>query len=76
MKGGITILMDAQTCFRKEFHGTRISGAKIGSSLRWCPEFVRESLRTGGLLNPLWLEVLMGFPENWSMPETEQSVTP
>jgi hypothetical protein len=68
--------MDALTCYRKELIGKRLSGANIGSSLRWCPEYIREWLRTGGLVNPAWLEALMGFPENWSMPETPDSATP
>jgi hypothetical protein len=62
--------------YAKETTGTRKSGAKIGSSLIWCPEYIREALRTGGLVNPVWLEALMGFPENWSIPETEHSETP
>lgn len=76
MRGGITIMADARTCYRKEMGETRPSGAKIGSSLRWCPEYIREALRTGGFVNPEWLEVLMGYPENWSMPETADSETP
>ena len=76
MRGGITIYADATSCFRKEMGETRPSGAKIGSSLRWCPEYIREALRTGGLINPVWLEVLMGFPENWSMPGMGHSETP
>jgi hypothetical protein len=75
MRGGITIMADAKTCYRKEMGENRPSGAKIGSSLRWCPEYIREALRTGGFVNPVWLEVLMGFPENWSMPETALSET-
>jgi len=69
-------MMDSLSCFRKEMTGKRPSGANIGSSLRWCPEYVREWLRTGGLINPVWLELLMGFPENWSMPEQDLSETP
>ncbi len=71
MKGGITLKADARTCFRRMNGETRPSGATIGSSLRWCPEFIRESLRTGGLVNPGWLEALMGFPDGWSMLEME-----
>ena len=77
MKGGLTLFADSMSCYRKEHENSvRPSGAKIGSSLRWCPEYVREALRTGGLLNPEWLEVLMGYPENWSMLETDASATP
>lgn len=76
LRGGISIGADAMTSFRKEMGETRPSGAKIGSSLRWCPEYIREALRTGGLVNPAWLEVLMGFPENWWTPPTEPSETP
>jgi hypothetical protein len=65
LRGGDMMRADAQTCFAKEFYGERPSGAKIGSSLRWCPEFIREALRTGGYVNPSWLAVLMGFPEDW-----------
>lgn len=58
--------MDVTSCFRREQGETRPSGAKIGSSLRWCPELIRESLRTGGELNPVWTEVLMGYPIGWT----------
>lgn len=75
-RGGITILADATTCFRKERGESRPSGAKIGSSLRWCPEYIRESLRTGGFINPEWIGVLMGFPEKWLTDETDSSETP
>ena len=61
------------TCFQKETSGIRKSGAAIGSSLIWCREFMNEWLRTGGMLNPEWLEVLMGFPKNWSMPGIQVS---
>ena len=50
--------------------------AKIGSSLRWCPEYIREALRTGGFVNPGWIEVLMGFPEKWLTWLTQPSETP
>ncbi len=76
MRGGIAIRANAQTSFRKEIGETRPSGAKIGSSLNWCPEYIREALRTGGFVNPVWLEVLMGFPEQWSMLEMVPSETP
>lgn len=66
LKGGMKIEHDALVCFRKETTGIRPSGAKIGSSLRWCPEFIREWLRTGGGLNPEWIGRLMGFPSKWS----------
>jgi hypothetical protein len=75
MRGGITIMADAKTCYRKEMGETRPSGAKIGSSLRWCPEYIREALRTGGFVNPSWLAVLMGFPEDWWTLPTEHSET-
>ncbi len=76
LRGGDMMRADAQTCFQKEFVGSRSSGAKIGSSLRWCPEFIREALRTGGYVNPSWLAVLMGFPEDWWILPTEHSETP
>lgn len=76
MRGGIMIHADATTSFRKETEGTRPSGAKIGSSLRWCPEYIREALRTGGFVNPAWLEALMGFPEGWLTLQMEHSETP
>jgi hypothetical protein len=44
--------------------------------LRWHPEYINEALRTGGFVNPAWLEALMGFPENWWMPPTEHSEMP
>lgn len=66
LRGGLKHEHDALTCFRKETTGLRPSGAKIGSSLRWCPEYIREWLRTGGGLNPEWIEVLMGFRRKWT----------
>lgn len=57
---------NASTCYRKANGESRPSGAKIGSSLRWSQEFVNEWLRTGGNLNPEWLEVLMGYPIGWT----------
>jgi len=61
---------DEMSCFRVETQdGVRPSGAKIGSSLRWCPEYIRERLRTGGYLNPVWLERLMDFPDKWTAAE-------
>lgn len=63
--GGMGVGM-AKTCFRKEQGERRPSGAKIGSSLNWSPEFVYERLRTGGELNPEWIEVLMGYPVGWT----------
>jgi hypothetical protein len=65
--------MDANSLFLKETVGERPSGAKSGSSLRWCPEFIQEWLRTGGGINPVWLERLMGYPDNWT--ETEVAET-
>lgn len=50
----------------KQKGGLRPSGASIGTSLLWCHEFVTEHLRTGGVLNPEWIEVLMGFPTTWT----------
>lgn len=67
--------MDITSSYRKEIDGgVRPSGAKIGSSLRWCPELIRERLRTGGELNPEWIEVLMGYPIRWT--EITPSATP
>ena len=74
--GGRMIRGNAQTCFQKEMFGERPSRAKIGSSLAWCPEYIRESLRTGGSVNPSWLAVLMGFPEDWWTVPTEDLETP
>ena len=62
-KFGAAASMDFVSCFRKMESGTRPSGAKIGSSLRWHPAFIQEWQRTGGELNPEWIEVLMGW---WS----------
>jgi len=76
MRGGIMIEADATSCFRKQTTGCRPSGAKIGSSLRWHPEYINEALRTGGLINPEWLGALMDFPENWLTLPTVPSETP
>lgn len=58
--------------FNQESTGFRPSGARIGSSLAWCREFIQEHLRTGGELNPEWLEALMGFPIGWTdLPDSE-----
>lgn len=75
MNGGPTMAMDALSCYRKATTGKRPSGTNIGSSLRWCQEFINEWLRTGGFVNPAWLEALMGFPENWWTLPTEPSET-
>jgi hypothetical protein len=66
MHGGMTHDADLVTCFRKETTGFRPSGVRIGSSLRWCPEYIQEMQRTGGDVNPEWIEVLMGFPITWT----------
>ena len=58
--------MDLVSCYRKEMGETRPSGAKIGSSLRWHPEFINEWQRTGGELNAEWIEALMGWPIGWT----------
>jgi hypothetical protein len=58
--------MDTTSWLNKEMTGKRPSGAAIGSSLRWSREFIQEHLRTGGELNPQWIEVLMGFPIDWT----------
>jgi hypothetical protein len=58
--------MDLVSCFNKETVGHRPSGAKIGSSLRWHPEFIFEWQRTGGELNAEWTEALMGWPIGWT----------
>lgn len=58
--------MDLVTCFNKELTGVRKSGVKIGSSLRWHPEFIHEWQRTGGELNAEWIEALMGWPVGWT----------
>jgi hypothetical protein len=79
LRGGLTRDKDALTCYRKVTTGRRPSGANIGSSLRWCPEYIREWLRTGGDINPEWIEVLMGFPIGWTAVadlETPSSQTP
>jgi hypothetical protein len=65
--------MDLTSWQNKEMTGRRKSGATIGSSLRWCPELMREALRTGGLINPEWIEVLMGFPIKWTEPKPSET---
>jgi hypothetical protein len=60
--------------FNKETTGKRKSGTKIGSSLTWCREFIHERLRTGGELNPEWIELLMGYPTGWT--DLKDSETP
>lgn len=64
----------ASTWLRKEQTGIRPSGARIGSSLGWCREYIREYLRTGGELNPEWIGALMGFPTRWN--ELSPTATP
>lgn len=61
-KHASAVAADYVTCFRKAESGTRPSGAKIGSSIRWHQEFILEWQRTGGRLNAEWIEVLMGWP--------------
>lgn len=75
-----TGMMDITSSFRLETeNGKRPSGAKIGSSLRWCQELIRERLRTGGEINPEWIEVLMGYPtghtelKDWATPSSRKS---
>jgi hypothetical protein len=70
----VTVESESLICYRKEMGENRPSGSKIGSSLRWCPEFIREALRTGGKLNPEWIEVLQGYPLTWTA--LEDSATP
>ena len=66
--------MHVEVCRRQMTTGKRKSGAQIGTSLLWCPEFIREHLRTGGELSPEWPEALMGFPIGWS--DLKASATP
>lgn len=47
--------------------GTRKSGAKIGSSLKFDPKLLREfEEQGGGGLNPVWVEWLAGLPLGWT----------
>ena len=74
LRGGLTREHDVTICLARETTGKRKSGKYIGSSLRWCQEFIREYLRTGGDANPEWIEVLMGFPVGWT--DVTASATP
>lgn len=65
MKAGMEAA-DFVSSFRKAAGETRPSGAAIGSSLRWHPEFIHEWQRTGGELNAQWTEALMGWPIDWT----------
>jgi hypothetical protein len=40
--------------------------SKMGTSIAWCEEFLSEWRTTGGELNPQWLEVVMGYPIDWT----------
>lgn len=44
----------------------RPSGAMIGKSLKWDPKLIPDYERTGGGLNPSWIEWLLGFPIGWT----------
>ncbi len=57
---------NALICQRKQKGQTRVSGSKIGFSLAWHPEFINEALRSGGEINPRWIELLMGWPIDWT----------
>lgn len=45
------------------------TASEYGSSNNGCPGDGRETYATagkGGILNPAWVEALMGFPEGWT----------
>jgi len=50
---------------QKNGNGLRPSGAKIGSSLNWHP-IALPHLRNG-LIDPLLLNFMMGFPPDWTL---------
>lgn len=54
----------------KNRRGERLS--KMGTSIAWCEEFLSEWRMTGGELNPVWLEAVMGYPIDWTaLPHSE-----
>ncbi len=50
----------------RNWGGTRPSGAKIGSSLRWWPEFLPDSDAGASWVNPVLCELMMGWPMFWT----------
>lgn len=66
LRGGLTREHDLTVCLARETTGRRTTGKYIGSSLRWHPTLIQEWLRTGGDVNPEWIEQLMGFPIGWT----------
>ena len=54
------------TAMRKMAGLDRVSGAKIGTSLKWEPRFIVEYVLYGGNMNPMWIEWLMGWPTGWT----------
>jgi hypothetical protein len=50
----------------RNWGGERKSGAKIGSSLRWFPEFLPDSDAGGKWVNPDLCEMMMGWPLLWT----------
>ena len=58
----------------RNWGGNRPSGAKIGSSLRWFPEFLPDSDAGGKWVNPVLCQKMMGFPACWA--DLEPTETP
>lgn len=50
----------------RNWGGQRPSGAVIGSSLRWFPEFLDDSDSGAEWVNPVLCEVMMGWPKHWT----------
>ena len=50
----------------RNWGGKRKSGAKIGSSLRWWPEFLPEADAGGKWVNPDLCEIMMDWPQRWT----------
>lgn len=50
----------------RNWGGTRPSGAKIGSSLRWWPEFLPDAEAGARWVNPVLCEIMMDWPRHWT----------
>jgi hypothetical protein len=59
--------LDPTTANRKANGEKRPSGAQIGSKLIMDKRITDQMTSSNSLLNPLFVEEMMGFPENWTL---------